>query len=373
MNLGGTPLDVSAVISAGAQFGLSVGAAPQPTLGALQQTTLDVTLTAAVGGEVNGTVDVLTNDPATPSVSIAIEGDVTAPVLTASPGALNFGNMVIGWTAPTQTLTLDNTGVGELTITAIAFDVGSSPLVRLANVPDLPIKLSPDEEPVVISVYVEAQQLGATPAVLLLTSDSVLDDIIRVDISGNVVTCEEGCPIANGVPSCSSGSCQVGDCYEGYHNADQGPGNGCECQEDVVGNIVGDIGQACPGLNLGGHSDDDGDFFRSGTLHSEDDVDMYYYEANDDTQFLDDDYGARVTLEGAPAGMIICANFQQEGSGCGGLPTNCSPTRVNGHGQSGVFGSSNNSEDATVWVMWAPGAAPMCGSYTVRFATDDNM
>ena len=165
----------------------------------------------------------------------------------------------------------------------------------------------------------------------------------------------------------------MGDCVGGFHNADQNPGTGCECREDVVGNIVNDIPQACPGLNLGTHSDDNNDFTRSGTLHSEDDVDMYFYMPRDDTQFLDDDYGARVTLEGAPAGMIICANFQGEGAGCGGLPTNCSSFRVDGNGQSGVFGSSDNSEDATVWVMWAPGAAPQCGQYTVRFAADDNM
>ena len=44
-------------------------------------------------------------------------------------------------------------------------------------------------------------------AVLLLTSDSVVDDVIRLDITGNVVSCEEGCPIQNGVPDCSTGSC----------------------------------------------------------------------------------------------------------------------------------------------------------------------
>jgi len=34
--------------------------------------------------------------------------------------------------------------------------------------------------------------------------------------------------------------------------------------------------------------------------------------------------------------------------------------------------TSDNSEDVTVWVEWAPGSAPQCGNYTVRFRADND-
>jgi hypothetical protein len=39
---------------------------------------------------------------------------------------------------------------------------------------------------------------------------------------------------------------------------------------------------------------------------------------------------------------------------------------------SGVFDSSDNSEDVTVFVSWQPGALPQCGAYTVRFDADED-
>lgn len=377
MNLGGAPLSISGVISLGAEHGLSVAAAAQPTLGALQTTTLDVTLTAGLGGSVAGQLDVLSDDPTTPSAPVLITGEVTQPVLTVTPAALAFGDVVLGWTAHAQTLTLDNTGVGELTITGIAFDVGSSPLVRLADVPELPIKLSPNEAPIVISVFVQASQLGRADAVLLVSSDSVQDDIVRLDVTGNVVTCDQGCPTANGVPDCSTGSCQVGDCVAGFHDADDVASSGCECQEDIVGNIVDDVAQACPGLGLGDIRDGDDNgptsVTRSGTLHAMSDVDLFTVNAKDDTGFFDDDYGAEVTLTGPP-GMQLCANFQNGGSGCGGLPTNCvtitsGPVTLRGAGQDSF---SDDDEDVTIWVMWHPSASPQCGLYSVFARANGN-
>lgn len=373
-NLGGQALDVTAGITAGAELGLSIlEPSSVPAIAPLGTASFTVHLLNNVGGPVSGTALLSSNDPdAVDGVPVTLAGDVSAPVLNLAPPSLEFGNIVVGWTAAPQQFAISNTGYGDLEITAIALELGSSQQIQLVDLPPLPQKLAPGDAPLLVTLLVQASSVGPADGVVLVSSDSISGEQGSVAVHARVVTCEEGCPTPNGTPDCSSGRCEVGSCVTRWHDADGTQPNGCECGEDVVGATRQDIGQACIGLNLGSISDDDGGYTFSATLHDMSDVDLYFFRANDDTQFLNDDYGAQVTLTSAPPGLQICANFQQAGSGCGGLPTNCSPTRVRGHGQSGVFGSSDNSEDITVWLMWAPGANPVCGNYTFRYEADED-
>jgi hypothetical protein len=373
-NLGGQPLDVNAAMTAGTQFGLAVSPADVAQIPPLAAVSFEVVLIAQSGGPVTGALTLTSNDPSAPGGTLVnIRGDVEAPLLLSTPGSVDFGDIVQGWIAEPRTIAISNTGFGELTVTSVAFDVGSSSQIQLIEVPPLPVKLSPGEEPIRITALMTAQNIGPVDAVLLVGSDSVTGDIARIPLHGDVITCQEGCPTANGTPSCSSGRCEVGTCFQGFHDADDRATNGCECQEDVVGNTVRDIPGACPGLDLGTLSDDNtSGIIRSGTLHSLSDVDLYFIRMKDDTQFLNDKYGGEVTLLSGPPGLQICANFQQKGTGCGGLPTRCGTGRIRGNGQSGIFGSSDNSEDVTVFVNWAPGSNPVCGTYSIKFFARGN-
>lgn len=374
-NLGGLPLDVSAGLAAGAEQGLSIVDPTSVTaIAPLATASFTVRLLHNVGGPITGQALLTSNDPdATAGVPVAISGDVAAPLLNTAPPTLQFGDIVVGWTATPQQFAISNTGYGDLEVTAIALELGSSQQIQLLELPPLPQKLAPGEDPLLVTVLVQASSVGPADGVVLVTSDSVSGEVGRVEVRARVVTCEEGCPTPNGSPDCSSGRCEVGSCTALWHDADGSQPNGCECGEDVVGAVRQDIGQACgQGINLGSISDDDGGYNFSATLHDMSDVDLYTFRANDDTQFLNDDYGAQVSIISAPPGLQICANFQQAGNGCGGLPTNCSFTRVRGHGQSGIFGGSDNSEDVTVWLMWAPGANPVCGNYTFRYEADED-
>jgi Tol biopolymer transport system component len=51
---------------------------------------------------------------------VFVVGAMTAPVAAISPGALAFGNQLVGTTSASQTVTLSNTGNGDLVITDIA-------------------------------------------------------------------------------------------------------------------------------------------------------------------------------------------------------------------------------------------------------------
>lgn len=368
-NLGGAPLDVVASIVTGAALGLSVSPPEVAGLAPLATATLEVALTSASGGPVAGSL-LLASEGL--DIEVPIVGAVDAPLLSSAPIALDLGDVVQGWSAEPQQVAIANTGFGELTITAIAFEVGSSSQIQVIDVPPLPVKLSPGDPAVLLTVLLTAGSIGPAEAVLLVSSDSVDSAVRRVDIHGDVITCEEGCPTPNGTPSCASGFCEVGTCIADFHDADTVVANGCECGEDIIGNAREDIAAACGGLNLGVLSDNDSGFNRQGTLHSATDVDLYFIEMRDDTQFLNDDYGGEIVLVSGPPGLQVCANFQDNGAGCGGAPTNCSTSRVRGNGQSGIFGGSDNSEDVTVFVSWQPGAAPQCGTYTVRFDADED-
>ena len=362
-NIGGAPLDVSALISEGAAQGLTVAPAEIVGLLPLATATLEVTLNSSRGGVVNGDLSLSAADG---GLVVPIVGEVLAPLTSVSPSQLNLGEVVQGWSATPRQLSISNTGFGELTITAIAFEVGSSSQIQVIDVPPLPLKLSPGDPAVVLTIVMTAGSLGPSDAVLLVSSDSVDNDVRRVIVHGDVITCEEGCPTPHGTPSCVSGFCEIGTCLQGFHDADLAISSGCECGEDIDAfNNRADISQACGGRNLGVLHDTGNpeQLDVTGSLHSLDDVDLFFFDANDESQlFESDDFGVRVEILNGPAGLQICANIQGDGAGCGGLPNNCSSTAIANTNNDLL----SNSKDVTIFVKWAPGAAPQCGNYTIR-------
>ncbi len=378
-NLGGAPLDVTAAITAGADVGYSVDPPSVEGIAPLATATFNVTINGVASGLAEGTLTL--TDAAGNAVDILAHAAVNAPALSVTPEPVNFGSVVQGWTAEPQAISLSNIGFGELTIDAISLDLGSSNQVQLVDVPTLPQKLAPGDPPIVVTVFMQAQNLGPVDAVMLVESDAIDDGVHRLNIHGDVITCEQGCPTPNGTPNCSSGRCEIGTCFDHFHDPNGQQSDGCECPEDVVGTTMNDIGQACPGLDIGTLHDGNGSGTRSttraGTLHAANDADLYFFRASDDGCFLcSDHYGAEVTLTGPP-GMQLCANYQGSGNGCGGLPTNCrtvgsGPVTIRGNGQSGIFGSSDNSEDVTVFVLWGANAPPVCGSYSLLMRADAN-
>jgi hypothetical protein len=294
--------------------------------------------------------------------------------LTATPGSVDFGGVVQGWTTGAQTIQLSNTGFGELTVSSIELEIGSSSQIVLTDVPALPIKLSPGESPVSISVFMTASTLGTQSAVVLVGSDGVdgpqgSGGVTRVNVGGRVITCEAGCPVANGQPSCATGSCTIATCNARFHDANNGFGDGCECGEDLVpgsGGARRDVDGACGGMDIGTLNDNSSPSSATftGTLHDETDVDLFFFRARDNSQFLTDDYGARVEVLSAPPGLRVFARFVDAGGGCGG------ETQRSSNLSGGGNGVGDDSQDVTVWVEWAPGTAPVCGSYTIRMRAD---
>lgn len=371
-NMGGEPLRLTPRMPFGTEDGFSalipidVPLAAIPPLGRME---IDVASVPEIGGSIYGELGFETNDPTLPYDWVDLAAYGIYPQVDTSPEAIDLGEVVQFWTSPAQSFAITNPGTGELTVTGIEFEIGSSSQIIAADLPPVPFKITSLSEPVMVSVYLDAQSLGPADAALLIHSDSPDEPTKRVPITASVISCDAGCPVANGTPTCDAGQCEISDCLGGYHDADQRFDTGCECTEDVGG----DIGPQCfDGFTIGNLSDTNSpkSVTRSGTLHSMDDVDLYYYRARDDSsigQTFDDNYRAEVTLENGPPGLLICARFA-EGAGCGGEnQANCSNYRL--RGQNGGSGRED-SEDVTVWVRWAADAAPMCGSYTIRMRAD---
>jgi hypothetical protein len=374
-NLGGLPLLVTPSMTLGADLGFSTSVPmdqPLPAVLPLQETTIVVEASPAVGGELLGEIAFTTNDPTLPSDWVDLRVFGVAPDAALSTEVLDFGSIVQSWTSPAQTLTIGNQGTGEMTIDLIEFQVGSSSQVKIAQLPDLPLKLSGDDV-VELALYVQAQIIGPANATLLIHTDSIVDPVREVQITAQVVGCDEGCPMAGGTPSCASGSCQVGVCYEGLHDADGAFQNGCECGEDQNGS---DVGDGCfDGSNIGPLGDDgQNDYQKSttriGTLHSQDDVDLYYFYAVDGGGFDDlfnDSFRVRVQFDAAPTGLEFC--YRHANDGCGGQ-NQWSCGHRNTSFANGSYGSDDNTW-VTVWVRWGAGYEPQCGNYSIRFRAND--
>jgi len=379
-NRGGAPLTLTGSVVSGADVTLDVLTAVE--VAPLERATFQVSWSPTAGGPLNGQIVFATNNPAEAQVTVDVTGFSNAPVLASNPAAVSFGNVVQGWTTEARAFELRNTGFGELTISSLSFEVGSSSQIRFAEVPTLPIKISPDDPPVIVSVFMEASVLGTQNATILVGTDGVdgplgQGGIGRLTASGVVVTCEVGCPMVNGTPSCGTGACTIGSCNTAFHDADNSFATGCECGEDLVPAGAGarrDVPATCGGLNLGTLNDSDNPRSTtfSGTLHDETDVDLFFYRANDQFEFLNDDYGARVDLLSGPSGLRLFARFAGAGTGCGGENQRAGPVGVGGGLQGRGNNTSDNSEDVTVWVEWAPGFPPQCASYSVRFRADND-
>jgi hypothetical protein len=106
--------------------GFSITGAGTPCLSTLAvgaSCTIPIAFAPTAAGTVNGTLTVVSNDPASPS-TVALTGSASAaaaPSLVWSPliATLDFGQVAVGAVAPAQTATLLNNGPGGVNLTVI--------------------------------------------------------------------------------------------------------------------------------------------------------------------------------------------------------------------------------------------------------------
>ncbi|MBL92590.1 MAG: hypothetical protein CMH56_12365 [Myxococcales bacterium] len=383
-NAGGAPLTVTPSISALGDtdpnvfhMGSTSGEA-LAEIAPLESTVLSVYATPAGGGAQEGVLQLETTDPNNPLITVTLAVFGNAPMAEYSIEDIDFGNVVMGWQSDVVEVTIGNTGTGDLTIFSYDFEIGSSPQIMLGSAPDLPVKISPDDDPISFAFFLNGQSLGPANATFLLQTDAIDYSTARLDLTGQVVSCIDGCPVANGTPSCEAGYCAIGSCAEGYHDTNVAFADGCECQEERNGDDIG--GNCSDKRDLGNLGDDCSDHAHSvtvtGNLHDAEDTDLYYVKMEDAGSVICDTFGdsfrAKVELISAPPGLALCVNIRASGSGCGGYTDYYDPSYCgqNSYSSNGSW-SSDDDKEVVAWVVWKPDATPICTNYQIKFRADD--
>ena len=303
-NDGGTPTTFEAMVTAGAELGFSLVLPEADLLGPLESVQIGVDLVAGQGGPLAGSMSIEAGPDAEgnrpEAITMSLAAECSAPVATPSEGVVTFPDLVEGWTSAPMPVTVTNTGSGTLIVSSVEFDMGSSDQYQLAQGLTLPAMLNPGDT-LEIPVLLTALALGDSLGALLVNTNSIEGDVLRVDLQGRVVTCAEGLPVSNGTPSCFNGTCEIMDCNPGWHDTDDNTDTGCECQEDRGGS---DIGEVCSTrYDLGTLGDGCSNYpnqkTMEGTLHHTDDMDLFFMRTEDTWGAFCDTFGdsSRTSVE----------------------------------------------------------------------------
>ena len=120
-NTGNADLTVSVISLTGAEFSVS-GITTPKTIVAGQSAQLGLSFQPKVGGAAAATLSITSNDPANPTMSVALAGTgstATFGQLQANPASVSFGSVNAGGNA-TQQIILNNTGTAAVQISSIA-------------------------------------------------------------------------------------------------------------------------------------------------------------------------------------------------------------------------------------------------------------
>ncbi|HUU01662.1 MAG TPA: choice-of-anchor D domain-containing protein [Myxococcota bacterium] len=210
-NNGGSDLVVSDIrLASGSSDAFSVLQSLLPAIAPGQSRTLNVIYypTPPVGAD-GGTIEIESNDPATPVATVGLSGLGTDPAVVAEPAAVDFGPIYLGFEAGPATVSVRNAGFGTLTISAIGLASGTEPDFSLRNLPALPADLSAGES-VTADLYYTPLGTGLRSSTIQVLNSDQDNPLLSIPIAG-------------------TGS----DCPAGHWDIDGDPGNGCEYACDL--------------------------------------------------------------------------------------------------------------------------------------------
>jgi hypothetical protein len=330
------------------------------TIAPLETLTVTLQLEAQTPGEVRTALRFRSNDPARPMVEVPVVGVMTKPIIQITPGAVDWGPVPRGWTV-VKPIEITNVGYGGLVLTNVGLILGSSELFTLRTLPNLPVTLQHDQR-IGLELEFRSEVEATFAGVLAVDSNDAMTPFVEVNLGATGASCDLGCPIANGAPSCLNGVCEVGSCNPDWYDADHDPVSGCECRE-----INQDPGTFCAdGHYLGTLADGNGDAATfTGIIHSEEDVDIVTFWANDETQIFSDDFDVRISLESSDPGIQLCVYYHETGghsNECYFENETCPTNRS--YRRDGSLGP-DDSADFVIKVLRTPGSAPTCSSYTI--------
>ena len=329
------------------------------TVAPLDSLDIELTLAGRAPGEIGSHLRIHSNDRQQPVIDVPVVGLITQPQIRVDPTVVDFGNVPRGWSV-VRSVEVSNAGYGDLVISNVTMIFGSSELFTLRTVPRLPITLRHAQR-IGLEVEFRSEAEAAFQATLSIDSNDAQTPFVEIGFSAAGASCELGCPIANGTPSCTGGICAVGRCNQDWYDTDRDPANGCECRE-----IGRDPGAFCADSHYMGRLADRGDRASfTGVLPTEEDVDVLRFFAADEFSFGSDRFDVRVNLESTDPNIRFCIYRHNTGSHlneCFFENESCPENRS--YRRSGSSGP-DDSADFIIRVHRRPGVGPTCTPYTV--------
>jgi hypothetical protein len=360
-NVGGEALEISSLSAVDTSGRVSVsfaGGMTTATIQPLKRLDLEVEIDGLTPGEIEVPLRIVSNDPGRGTLEIPIRAVITEPKIQASPGALDWGTMPQGWVV-TKEIELRNVGYGDLTVKGITFVGGTSNLYSFRNLPALPTKLSRNER-VAFEVEFRAQSTAMFGGSVSIETDDPMNPFSEVTLQAVGGSCSASCPIINGTPSCTNGTCTIGSCNTGYYDTDNSASNGCECRE--VGTDPG--GFCSTGIDKGTLADNGSSANHTGIIHSPDDEDYIRFFGADNSQVFSDDYDVNISLSSSDPNITMCVSRYDTSTSVNECYTDSNKTcGIRSYRRDGSYGR----EDGAMYYIkvYRTGTTATCTSYTV--------
>ena len=153
----------------------------QFTVPAGQSRVITVTFNPQSEGAITGTIDILSDDPENATISLTLTGSVTAipvPVIALIRESVSLGEIEVG-NRITETITIDNSGTGPLTVTDIRSDIAGITFSETQFT--VPAGQSHD-----ITVTFNPQAEGAIAGTIDIQSDDPENATISLTLTGSV-------------------------------------------------------------------------------------------------------------------------------------------------------------------------------------------
>jgi hypothetical protein len=195
--------------------------------------TVGVTFTPTATGAQSGVLTV-TAGGVTSTTTLSGTGTAPGPVLNASPGSLSFPSEVVGTAAPTQTVTVTNTGTTSATVSSVAV---TGPYTETNNCSSVAVNGS-----CTVTVGFTPTASGANPGTLKITSNAV-NSPTTVSLSGTGIGSSTNLALAGTMTASSSAS--------GYPATNTNDGNTSSYWESQDGSaypqtLTANLGQSSP-------------------------------------------------------------------------------------------------------------------------------
>ena len=227
---------------------------------------------------------VKSNDPNNPNIEVKLYGMGTDPNLVLNPDQdIDFGIVEVGKESKEVSLSIYNSGKGNLSINSIGLTIGSSADFIITNLPQqFPVLLKGDgQETLTFGVKFKPSVSSDPQAIkgaLEIKSSDKDNQIKYLNLSGIGFACPNGfsdcnndmsdrceanintslehcghcnnpCVVSNGTPVCNNGTCQIQSCNQFWADCDKLYNTGCETSTEKDVNNCGNCGLKCSVLN----------------------------------------------------------------------------------------------------------------------------